>query len=178
MSGGLVVIPTETVYGLVANASLEGAADKIYAAKERERGKPLQLLISGAEVVAEMGFHLNAVEKRLAEAFWPGGLTLVVSNADGLSEGFRVPDSELALAVLRNVGGALRSTSANLSGMPAALTADEAVACIGASVDIVIDGGRVDGGIASTVVRVDETGNIDILREGALSKADIFAAGN
>lgn len=171
--GELVVIPTETVYGLVADASVPGAADSIYAAKERDAGKPLQLLVSGIDVIAAMGFELSEVERRLADSFWPGGLTLVVEKG-GRSEGFRVPDSEVALEIVRRVGGALRSTSANTSGEPDALTSDDAIECLGDAVAVVLDGGRVESGVASSVVRVGADGVIDVLREGALPKSDII----
>lgn len=172
--GELVVIPTETVYGLVADDSVEGAVDRIYAAKQRDAGKPLQLLVSGVEVITEMGFELNDVERRLADKFWPGGLTLIVKK-DGVAEGFRVPDSEIALEIVKRVGGALRSTSANSSGDPAALTAGEAEGCLGDFVSMILDGGAVVGGVASSVVKVDGSGCVDVLREGAITKADLLA---
>ena len=175
--GELVVIPTETVYGLVADDSVVGATERIYAAKRRDAGKPLQLLISGVDVIAEMGFKLSEVERRLAKRFWPGGLTLIVKH-DGRCEGFRVPDSEIALEIVKRVGGALRSTSANSSGDPAALTADEAVENLGDVVSVVLDGGPVVGGVASSVVRVDHNGVVEVLREGAFAKADLIAEGN
>jgi tRNA threonylcarbamoyl adenosine modification protein (Sua5/YciO/YrdC/YwlC family) len=143
----------------------------------RDAGKPLQLLISGIDVIEDMGFELSVVERRLAEKFWPGGLTLIVGH-DGRSEGFRVPDSEIALQIVKRVGGALRSTSANSSGEPAALTADEAVEYLGDVVSVVLDGGPVVGGVASSVVRVDDNGVVEVLREGAVAKEDLIAVGN
>ncbi len=174
--GELVVIPTETVYGLVADDSVAGAVVRIYAAKQRDVDKPLQLLVSGVDVITEMGFVLSDVERRLAEKFWPGGLTLIMER-DGLSEGFRVPDSEIALEIVKRVGGALRSTSANSSGDPAALTADEAVGYLGDAVAVVLDGGAVVGGVASSVVRVGVGGEIEVLREGAIARSDLIAVG-
>ncbi len=172
--GELVVIPTETVYGLVADDSVVGAVDRIYAAKQRDAGKPLQLLVSGVDVIDALGFVLSDVERRLAEKFWPGGLTLIVEH-DGRIEGFRVPDSEIALEIVKRVGGALRSTSANSSGDPAALTAGEAEGYLGDSVSVILDGGAVVGGVASSVVRVDGSGCVEVLREGAITKADLLA---
>lgn len=172
--GELAVIPTETVYGLVAAESVVGAVDKIYAAKKRDVGKPLQLLVSGMKVVESLGFSLNETERRLAERFWPGGLTLIVEK-NGKSEGFRVPDSPIALKIINGVGGALRSTSANSSGDPDALTAEDAIGCLGASVAVVLDGGKVTGGVASSVVSVDNNGCVKVLREGAIAKEKLFA---
>jgi tRNA threonylcarbamoyl adenosine modification protein (Sua5/YciO/YrdC/YwlC family) len=170
--GELVVIPTETVYGLVADASVPGAVERIYAAKERDRGKALQLLVSGVDAIASMGYELSESERKLADRFWPGGLTLVVEK-DGSSEGFRVPDSGIALEIVRRVGGVLRSTSANTSGEPAAQTADDAIEYLGDAVAVVLDGGMVQGGVASSVVRVGDDGIIEVLREGAVSGAEL-----
>lgn len=172
-SGKLAVIPTETVYGLVADESVPGAVERIYAAKQRERGKPLQLLISDVGVIARLGFELSPVARRLVDKFWPGGLTLVLEQA-GRSEGFRMPDSEIALAVIREVGGALRATSANASGEPAALSAEAAREALGDCVALVLDGGDVVGGVASSVVRVGADGQVEVLREGAIKGDDIL----
>jgi len=174
--GELIVMPTETVYGLAADPRVPGTVERIYAAKQRDRGKPLQMLVSGVEVIAAMGFTLNAVERRLAERFWPGALTLIVTDGER-SEGFRVPDLDVALAVIRKAGGALRATSANTSGEPPALTAEDAAACLGDAVAVVLDGGPIVGGVASTVARVDEQGGIEVLREGGISRAALEAAG-
>jgi L-threonylcarbamoyladenylate synthase len=175
--GELVVIPTETVYGLVADPRVPGSIERIYAAKQRDRGKPLQMLVSGVDVIQGMGFTLRDVEQSLAEHFWPGALTLIVASGER-SEGFRIPDSEIALEISSRMGGALWATSANSSGDPAALTASEAVACLGDAVSVVLDGGPVTGGIASSVVRVTTSGHIEVLREGAISRATIESIGN
>jgi len=174
--GELIVMPTETVYGLAADPRVPGTVERIYAAKQRDRGKPLQMLVSGVEVIAAMGFALSAVERRLAERFWPGSLTLIVTDGER-SEGFRVPDLDVALAVIKQGGGALRATSANTSGEPPALTAEDAAACLGDAVAVVLDGGPIVGGVASTVARVDEQGGIEVLREGGISRAALEAAG-
>ena len=174
--GELIVMPTETVYGLAADPRVPGTVERIYAAKQRDRGKPLQMLVSGVEVIAAMGFALSAVERRLAERFWPGSLTLIVTDGER-SEGFRVPDLDVALAVIKLGGGALRATSANTSGEPPALTAEDAAACLGDAVAVVLDGGPIVGGVASTVARVDEQGGIEVLREGGISRAALEAAG-
>ena len=174
--GELIVMPTETVYGLVADPRVPGSVERIYAAKQRDRGKPLQMLVSDVDVIAAMGFTLGAVERRLAEHFWPGALTLIVTSGER-SEGFRVPDLAVAREVIEQAGGALRATSANTSGEPPALTAEDAVACLGDAVAVVLDGGPVIGGVASTVARVNEQGEIDILREGGISRETLLDIG-
>ncbi len=174
--GELVVLPTETVYGLVADPRAQGTVELIYEAKQRDRGKPLQMLVNDVEAIAAMGFTLNAVEQRLAERFWPGPLTLIVAS-QGRSEGFRVPDLAIARDVIARTGGALRATSANTSGEPPALTADDAVACLGDAAAVVLDGGPVIGGVASTVVQVDGQGGIHLMREGGISREALEMVG-
>lgn len=160
-------MPTDTVYG-VASLPDRAGLEKIYRAKERDRNKPVPLLASGLEAVRDYGARMNDAELRLAEKFWPGPLTLLL-NTDESTEGFRVPDHEMALELLRMAGGVLRVTSANLSGMPPALTAAEAAEALGGSVEVVLDGGPSRNPEPSTVASV-ESGELKILREGALTR--------
>ena len=169
--GGLVVMPTDTVYGVAADPSIDIAVARIYGAKGRDPEKPLPLLAGDLDDVLAFGASLGRCEMALAAHFWPGPLTLIVRVGDE-EEGFRVPDHEVALALLRNAGGILRVTSANMSGQPEALTAKAAVEALGDSVDLVLDSGRVPGGTASSVVRIVD-GKIEMLRTGALSREEI-----
>jgi tRNA threonylcarbamoyl adenosine modification protein (Sua5/YciO/YrdC/YwlC family) len=166
-TGDLVVLPTETVYGVAADPAVAGAEDRIYAAKERDRGKPIPLMAADLEAVVRAGGQLGPRARRLAIRYWPGPLTLVV-KCGGRREGFRVPDHPVTLAVLKALGGVLRVTSANLSGEPAARTAREAAAALGNSVRLVLDGGPSPLGVESTVVQAD-TDELKILREGFIS---------
>ena len=167
-AGELVILPTDTVYGVAADESVAGAVDRLRAAKGRDAGKPIPLLAAGvADVVSRTG-GLEPVARRLAETFWPGPLTLVLPVGEG-SEGFRVPDHPVALALLRAAGGVLRVTSANRSGEADTCTAKAAAAALGAAVAVVLDAGPVPGGIPSTVVRV-ANGEMTVLREGAVSE--------
>jgi L-threonylcarbamoyladenylate synthase len=165
--GGLVVLPTETVYGVAADPHVEGAVGRLAAAKGRDRDKPVALLSTGVAAINAFGVVLGAGERRLADRFWPGSLTMVLPLGDGF-EGFRVPDHPVALALLAETG-VLRVTSANLSGEPPALTATGAVAALGERVDLVLDGGRVEGGVASTVIRV-ASGRVEVLRDGPIPR--------
>ncbi|MDI6774593.1 MAG: L-threonylcarbamoyladenylate synthase [Verrucomicrobiota bacterium] len=169
--GALAVIPTDTVYGLAGDPRAPGVLDRLFEAKGRDRNKPIPFLVAGLDAVAACGAELNGIEQRLARRFWPGPLTLVL-NVGSWTEGFRVPNHEVALALLREVGGSLRATSANLSGEPPALTADDARRALGAAVDAILDGGPVQGGAPSTVVKVEQ-GTIRILRSGAISEAEL-----
>lgn len=177
-SGELCVIPTETVYGVAADPRVAGAEERIYASKEREPAKPIAFLAASLDDIVRYGAMLDERERKLAHAFWPGPLTLVLRIANTMpekTEGFRVPDCELALMVLRAAGSILRVSSANCSGEPPALTAEAAEAALGDQVALVLNGGKTSGGMASTVVRV-EHGAVHILREGPIDEEAILAA--
>lgn len=175
--GSLVIIPTDTVYGITADPRVPGAVERLYEAKGRDKSKPIPLLAASITEVEKYGAIFGELERRLAERFWPGPLTLVLEVTTGnqnsafgnrhSNEGFRVPDCEITLAVLRETGGILRVTSANRSGEPPALTAEEAIRYLESFVDAVLDAGAVSGGTPSTVVKV-ENGKIQILRKGAI----------
>jgi len=165
-------MPTDTVYGVAAHPRQPEAVQRLYDAKGRDPAKPIALLAASAEAVEQYGATLGEGERALAAQYWPGALTIVLETGEG-SEGFRVPDHGTALSLLEAVGGVLRVTSANRSGEPPALTAEEAARAIGMHVDEVIDSGPVPGGVPSTVVRVID-GQPRILREGALTAKEIL----
>ena len=159
-AGAVVAFPTDTVYGL--GAATPEAVSRVYGLKGREASKPLILMAAGA---ADLGVRLNAAARTLAERHWPGPLTLVVPDGHRGTVGVRVPAHELMLALLRRTGP-LWTTSANRSGEPDCLTADEVAADL-PEVDAVLDGGRAPGGVPSTVL--DVTGlEPRVLRAGAI----------
>jgi len=172
VGGGLVIMPTDTVYGVAAHPRAAEAVQRLYDVKGRDAAKPIAMLAASPEAVERYGATMTGPERTLAARYWPGALTLVL-EAGGIAEGFRVPDHATALALLETSGGVLRVTSANRSGEPPALTAEEASRAIGAQVDEVIDAGPVPGGVPSTVVRVTD-GRPRILREGALTEKEIL----
>lgn len=166
--GQLVVFPTETVYGIAANATDLAALKKLYAAKGRPRGKPLSWHIASVEqleAVAEVSPQL----RELIGAFWPGPLTLVVKTKSGEKVGFRMPDHPVALALIRRVGVPVVAPSANLSGAKSPTTAQEALADLDGKVDLVLDAGKTPMGKDSTVVDLTQTPP-QILREGAIRR--------
>ena len=175
MRGELVVVPTETVYGVAARADSPDALAKLCAAKGRDESKRIALFADGIASVRAAGVHVDEIAERLAAAFWPGPLTMVLPNAAGGWDGFRVPDHAVALAWVRELGLLPAVTSANRSGEPAALTAQEAWAALGPRVAIALDGGAAPGGRASTVVRVGG-GAFEILREGPVGRAELERA--
>lgn len=159
--GGVVAFATDTVYGLGAHSGIASAIEKLYQVKERERLKAIPLLIARAEDLSTVAQQVPEVAWRLAERFWPGPVTLVVLKAvtvlDVLTGGapavaVRVPAHELALRLIATLGVPLAATSANISGQPEAVTAQEVRDTLGERVKLILDGGRCSGGVASTVV--------------------------
>ena len=178
--GGLVVLPTDTVYGIAADAFTPPAVQALLDAKGRGRQMPPPVLIGDVRTLDGLATDVPAGARALAEAFWPGGLTLIVraqpSLAWDLGEtrgtvALRVPDHETALALLRRTGP-LAVSSANTTGSPAAVTAQAALDQLGDSVAVYLDGGDAPGQVASTIV--DATGaTLRLVRAGALSLAQL-----
>jgi L-threonylcarbamoyladenylate synthase len=170
--GGVVLVPTDTVYGLAGHPDCPQAVARLYATKGRPAHKPIALLAAGEEAVRSAGAAFPPAAARLAAAFWPGALTLVLP-CRGAAEGFRVPDHPFARDLLAACGGLLRVTSANRSGALPAASAAAALRDIGLEADLVVDDGSTPGGAASTVVRVTAGGEVAILRAGAIPEAEI-----
>lgn len=155
--GGLVVFPTDTVYGLAADPDNESAMRRIYDIKGRKPDKPIARLMADPE---QVGIEQPEL-RQMALMHWPGALTLVV---DGF--GYRVPDHDVARGIIRLFGKPLATTSANRSGEADALNAADAAAAL-PEVDVVVDGGETPGQIPSTVVGWNEDGLV-VFREGAI----------
>ncbi|MCL1920353.1 MAG: L-threonylcarbamoyladenylate synthase [Kiritimatiellaeota bacterium] len=168
-AGGVVVIPTDTVYGIAAHPRHPEAVRRICTIKGRPTGKPIALLATDTEAVTRFGADFPDAAKRLAEKHWPGALTLVLPCGDGY-EGFRVPAHDAARRLLALCGGTLRVTSANLSGAMPVRDAADALKDIGLEADMILDGGTSPGGTASTVVKVAPDGTLAVIREGAIKK--------
>ena len=169
--GGVVVIPTDTVYGLAARPDFPAAVDRLYTIKGRELKKPIALLASDLASVERFGYPLVGRARELAEQYWPGALTMVIPSKDPSrpAEGFRIPNHQETRALIAACGGVLRVTSANLSGQRPATDAPQALADVGLSSDYVIDDGISPGGVPSTVIRVLPNGDIEVLRAGAIA---------
>ncbi len=185
--GGIIVYPTDTLYGMGGDPLNPSAVRRVIQIKKRE-DKPMPVLVSNLAAAAKL-VEINEIAKSLMEAFWPGGLTIVICAKRTVPDsllmgrkklGVRMPNNWLTLKIIDACGGALIGTSANISGMPAARALDELDARVEASVDAVIDGGAAPLGIPSTVIEVDllEEGirqgkeifkGINLLREGAVN---------
>jgi L-threonylcarbamoyladenylate synthase len=174
--GDLVVMPTDTVYGIGADAFKSWAVTALQNAKGRGRNVPPPVLVGSRSTVDGLAHALPAVARDLMEAFWPGGLTIVVEHAPSLSwdlgetfgtVGLRMPLHPIALEVLRETGP-MAVSSANNHGKPPATTAVEAREQFGYSVSVYLDGGPALEGVASTMI--DVTGDVPkLLRAGAIS---------
>jgi L-threonylcarbamoyladenylate synthase len=182
--GGVVAFPTDTVYGLGACVNLPRAVARVYEVKGRAKNMPLPLLLADKSQIEEVTEAVPPLARLLAEKFLPGGLTMVLfkskSVPDTVTSGgktvaIRIPAHPVPLARARGVGTPIVGTSANLSGQPSALTAEEVYAQLDGRVDLIIDGGRRPGGRESTIV--DLTGKTPrVLREGAISREELKSA--
>lgn len=180
-NGGLVAFPTDTVYGVGALAFDGKAVESIYTAKDRPIEKAIPVLIADAEDMDQVGANIPDIARRIAARFFPGPVTCVIPKQPALPEavsanatvGVRVPDHEVARALLR-AAGPMAVTSANISGQPSPSTAEEVFAQLNGRIALIVDGGKTPGGIPSTVV--DCTSNeIKILREGPVSLEEILS---
>lgn len=183
-NGGVVALPTDTLYGLAACAFDEAAVAKIFKTKGRDAATALPLLLADAADARRCGVDLPPAMWLLAEKFWPGALTLVVRKSDAVpyvvtagrdTVGLRVPDHPLPRAVARALGSPITGTSANCSGMPGLTTAQAVRDELGDRIDFVLDGGDAPGGVPSTVLDLSEDAP-RVLRQGAIGKEAIAAA--
>lgn len=166
--GAVVLIPTETVYGLVARYDDPAAAARIFQLKGRSGNKPLGWFIGDWRRLPDFGVAISGLPERLAARYCPGALTIIAPRADGGTQGFRVPDHPLLARLLELVGCPLVQTSANASGQPDAPDCRSALAQLDGAVDLAVDGGPLHPGARGSTV-VDATGNAPIiLRQGAV----------
>ena len=182
-SGQVVVLPTDTVYGIGCDAFDASAVTAVLAAKGRGRDMPPPVLVPNARTVDGLARSVPPYVRHLIDRFWPGALTLVLESQPSLTwdlgetngtVALRMPDHEIALALLGQAGP-MAVTSANLTGQAPAQTVAEAQEQLGASVAVYLDGGPAPGGFASTIL--DCTGDAPLtLREGALTRVEVDAA--
>ena len=190
----LAVIPTDTVYGLAANAFSPEAVQKLLSAKGRDRQSPPPVLIANLNMARALVESLPEAAVKLAETFWPGALTMILKSQPSLdwdlgetkqTVALRVPDHKIALALIEETGP-LAVSSANLTGQPAATTSKQAFDYLGEKVEVYLDGGPSPKGEASTILdltglveiyddkgEATTTGKVKVIRQGALSIAKI-----
>lgn len=185
-AGGLVVIPTDTIYGIACDPANNEAIDRLFTAKRRPRTKSLQVLLDSQDRLESLDLRLPAPLDVLADRFLPGPFSpiclagpqcrLATVRADDHTQAVRVPDSDVTRRIIA-VTGPLAASSANISGGPSCMTAQDAYAQLGDSVDLYIDAGPTPGAVASTIVAADPDGadGIAILRHGVIDDSRIRA---
>jgi tRNA threonylcarbamoyl adenosine modification protein (Sua5/YciO/YrdC/YwlC family) len=174
-SGGLVIIPTETVYGIAANMLNQKAVDRLYEIKKRPKDKPFSVHIAKKDKVEDFARSIPISAYKLMDKFWPGPLTLILKAIKGGGVGLRMPDNEIALRVISEAHDPIICPSSNLSGEPAPVDFEGAIKDLDGLVDFAIDAGETKLGLESSVV--DLTGDQPVfLRIGAVKKDEIEAA--
>lgn len=176
-SGGIIAIPTDTVYGLAADPFNADAVQRLYTIKGRPDGKPIPLVLSSVADVHSVSQNLPEFFFHLTDRFWPGGLTIVVEaksllpvlTAGGDTVGVRIPDNPLLLQILRTFGGPAAITSANLSGEPPAASPEEIDEELASRIDMIVDGGKTPGPIPSTVYDISVSPPL-VRRHGVISE--------
>lgn len=183
--GGVIAMPTDTVYGLAASLDAPAAVARLYEVKDRPPQKAIPILLSDKDQLERVAAEIDDLTEALAARFWPGALTLVITAQPGLpahvttidpagrtTVAVRVPNDPVALAVITAAGGALAVTSANRSGEAPATSVEEILRLDTAGLDAVVDGGHSPIGQPSTILALQE-GGMTILREGAIPEERI-----
>jgi L-threonylcarbamoyladenylate synthase len=182
-NGGVIALPTDTVYGIAASLSHPDALKRLYAIKGRPENRPLPILVSSSHMVEHLVAELSHDVTLLLDRYWPGPLTVVLPARPGVpaeatgadnTVGLRMPNHPLAIEVIAKAGGALACTSANRSGAEPACDAQTVADTIGPELDLILDGGVAPGGVPSTVVSFS-TGEPTVLREGAIPGEHLLA---
>ena len=180
-AGEVVGMPTETVYGLAANAFDENAVRKIFAAKGRPADNPLIVHVSSFEEIAPLVTEIPALARKCAELFWPGPLTMIMPKSDKIplvtsggldTVGIRMPSNNTARAFIRECGCPIAAPSANLSGSPSPTTASHVLNDMNGRIPAILDGGACGVGVESTVISFEGDG-IRLLRPGFVSAEDL-----
>ena len=180
-NGGIVVFPTETVYGIGANIWDETAVKRLYEVKQRPFDKPISLLVSSIDMINEVAKDITELEYALMKEFFPGPFTIILKKKDIVPNivtanldtvGIRLPANEIALRLIKYAEIPIATTSSNISGKPSVTNLGDVMSEFEGKVDCFIDGGPSEIGVASTIVQVIDS-KVHILREGSISKAQI-----
>lgn len=184
--GGVVALPTDTVYGLACSLAHPEALRRIYEIKGRNLSAPLPVLVSSSIAVEHLVHDISHDVGLLLDLFWPGPLTIVLPAKAGMPDevtagtgtvGLRMPNHPLTIEVIERAGGAIACTSANRSGESPGITAEDVRSTIGPDLDLILDGGAAPGGVPSTVIAI-KGDDLRLIREGAIAFAVVDAAWN
>lgn len=182
INGEIVVFPTETVYGIGADATNKEAVNKIFEAKKRPADNPLIVHICDLDMLNRVAKNIGEIEKKLIDKFWPGPISIILEKDDSIpynvtaglhTVAVRMPDNEIALKLIKNSNKPIAAPSANISSRPSGTCIEDIYDELKSSVSYFLDGGDTEVGIESTVVRVID-GIVNILRPGKISKEDIL----
>lgn len=173
--GGLVAFPTETVYGIAADYLNRKTIQRLHKVKERPEGKPFTIHIADFDVIRQLSCKVPLAAERLMDKFWPGPLTILLADEYGNKIGFRMPRNRLALELISACKNPIVAPSANISGNRPPCSAEEVLKDLNGRIDLLLDGGKTDVGVESTVVDMSKL-PYKILREGAVRKSEIDAA--
>ncbi len=184
VDGGVVALPTDTVYGIAGSLAHREALRRIYEIKGRSASAPLPVLVSSSKAVEHLVHDISHDVGLLLDLFWPGPLTVVLPARAGMPDevtagtgtvGLRMPNHPLTIEVIERAGGAIACTSANRSGESPGVTSAEVGATIGPDLDLILDGGDAPGGVPSTVIAI-EVESLRLIREGAIPFTVVNAA--
>lgn len=180
-NGGIVIFPTETVYGIGTNAYCEKSVEKIYEIKERPEEKPLSILVSNVNEISKYAIINNSMEEQIIKNFMPGPITIILEKRPEVFDyitsgkntiGIRIPDNRIILKILEDLKLPIVAPSANISGHPSGIELNEILPDFENKVDICIDGGKSELSESSTIVQVVDN-EIKVLRQGKILKQDI-----
>lgn len=183
--GKILVVPTDTVYGICSDATNEKAVEKIFRIKNRDKNNPLNILVSSVDMAKKYTKNFNKIAETLANKFWPGALTMVFEKNDLIPKivtanketiGVRIPDNEVTLNIINELSLPIACPSANISGRPSGTVVEDIKSDFKDNVDIYIDCGPSKIGIESTIVKINEN-SVEILRQGKITKEEIKALG-
>lgn len=174
---GIIIFPTDTVYGIGCNCFSEKAIKKIFKAKSRPEEKPINVLTNNIKKIQKVTNNISEKEEKIIKKYMPGALTIILNKREeipsiltaGLNTiGVRIPNNAIALNILKHFEYPLATTSVNISGNLAGLEPKDFLDEFKDKVDIIIDGGKSEIGIASTIIKIEKDSKINILREGSI----------
>lgn len=174
---GVIIFPTDTVYGIACNCFSEKAIKKVFDIKKRPENKPINVLSNNLDKIKLVSKNISEKEKFLIDKYMPGALTIILDKNEKVSDiltagldtiGVRIPKNNISLRILENVSYPLATTSANISGDSAGIKITDFLKEFDGVVDAIIDGGETDLKVASTIVRVESDNKLKIIREGTL----------
>lgn len=174
---GIIIFPTDTVYGIGCNCFSEKAIQKLFKIKERNYKKPINTLTNNIEKIQKVAKNISIKHKELINKYMPGALTIILDKKEGVPElltsnlqtiGVRIPNNKIALEILKNFDLPLATTSVNISGNNPGIEIEDFIEEFENKVDIIIDGGKSQIGIASTIISINNDNDINILRQGSI----------